>query len=47
MQALNRKHPGGNIILKIDIVKAYDRVDRRFLNLVLFQLLRQSLQINC
>lgn len=32
VQVLKRKHVGGNVILKVDMAKAYDRVDLKFLN---------------
>lgn len=32
---MNKKVGGGNVILKVDMVKAYDRMDRRFLRHVL------------
>lgn len=35
MVSLNRKIRGGNVMLKIDMTKTYDRVDWRFLLRVL------------
>lgn len=33
--SLNRKSTGGNAMLKVDMAKAYDRVDWNFLNQVM------------
>lgn len=32
---LNKKTKGGNVLLKVDMAKAYNRVDLKFLRLVL------------
>lgn len=34
-QAINKKSKEGNVILKVDLAKAYDQVDWNFLRLVL------------
>lgn len=35
IQVINRKYGGGNILIKVDMAKAYDRMDWSFLNQVL------------
>lgn len=35
VQSINRKNKGGNAILKVDMAKAYDCVDKKFLTQVM------------
>lgn len=35
MQALHDKHDRGNVMIKVNMAKAYDRVDRNVLKLVM------------